>query len=383
MRTKIVDFDQLSDSREMLEGQAPNFMIIFIYFLLMMLIVAFAWMWFGEMDVIIKANGIVRPGSKISVIRNVNGGMISELNYQEGDKVNKGDILYIIDSSILNSQLGSLKDEQIKHLQDIENLNLLKESYTQEDNLIGSENLEYNNRYLVYQYNLEQLTLDLSQAERRYSREQSLSSSSTTAIKLEELETSYRLARLAFERFKSEALVNVKNEIKNVESRLNEIESQIEEVENRIKLNHVKAPINGMVQTMQEFNIDDYMPSGIEVLRLIPDGSDQYKVEIMVQNKDISQLFVDQRVNYRFLALPYKEYGTLNGNITKISDDAILSQMEANMAYKVEGNINDTNLYDKDGNLTVIKTGMLCEVRVVVRQKKILHHVLEKLDFIS
>lgn len=383
MRAQIVDFDQLSDSREMLEGQAPNFMIVFIYFLLIMLIVAFAWMWFGEMDVIIKANGIVRPESKISIIRNVNGGMISDLNYQEGEKVNKGDTLYIIDSSFLNSQIGNLKDEQIKHLKDIESLNLLKESYIQEENLIGPNNSEFNNRYLVYQYNFEQLALDLSQAERRYNREQSLSSSSTTEIKLEELETSYRLARLALERFKSEALVNVKNEIKNVESRLKEIESQIEEVENRIKLNHVKAPINGTIQIVQEFNMGDYMPSGVEVLRLIPDGSDQYKIEIMVQNKDISQLFVDQKVNYRFLALPYKEYGTLDGNITKISEDAILSQAEANMAYKVEGNINDTNLYDKEGNLTVIKTGMLCEVRVVVRQKKILHYVLEKLDFIS
>ena len=125
------------------------------------------------------------------------------------------------------------------------------------------------------------------------------------------------------------------------------------------------------------------MPSGIEVLRIIPEDGDRYKVEIMVQNKDISQLKIGQELKYRFLALPYKEYGTLEGEIKKISEDAVVNQGEANMAYRVEATIIGTELYDKNGKVTRVKPGMLCEVRVVVRQKKILYYVLEKLNFLS
>jgi HlyD family secretion protein len=200
---------------------------------------------------------------------------------------------------------------------------------------------------------------------------------------MEELKANYRLAQLAFERYKSETLVNIKNEIDGMKERLIEVESQLQEIEKRIALNMVRAPISGTIQVLQEFNVGDYMPAGIEVLRIIPEDSEKYKVEIMVQNRDISQLKIGQKIKYRFLALPYKEYGTLDGKITKISEDAVLSQGEPNMAYKVEGSINSTRLYDKNGKPTEIRAGMLCEARVVVRQKKIIYFVLEKLDFLS
>lgn len=383
MRAEVVEFNKLSDSREMLEAKEPNFIVIFIYLLLIMIIVAFIWMWSGEIDITVKGNGILRPAKKVSFVRNINGGLIEELNYQEGERVGKGDLLYIIDSTILDLQLENLKEERGKLIKDIASLKLLEQSYLAGKNLIDKDNMEYYNRYLVYKYNYEQLALDLNQAEKRYRREQKLSPSSTTISRMEELKANYRLAQLAFERHKSETLVNIKNEIDGMKERLIEVEFQLQEIEKRIALNMVRAPISGTIQVLQEFNVGDYMPAGIEVLRIIPEDSEKYKVEIMVQNRDISQLKIGQKIKYRFLALPYKEYGILDGKITKISEDAVLSQGEPNMAYKVEGSINSTRLYDKNGKPTEIRAGMLCEARVVVRQKKIIYFVLEKLDFLS
>ena len=268
-------------------------------------------------------------------------------------------------------------------MNDIDSLKLLEKSYLEGRNLLTEDNREYYNRYLVYQYNYEQLALDLRKAESIYRREQRLSPSSTTKIRLEELEANYRLAQLAFERFKNEVLINIKNELESKEAMLKELEAQIAEIEKRIELNYVRAPIDGIVQVLQDFNVDDYMPAGIEVLRIIPEDNEQFKVEILVENKDISQLEVGQKIKYRFLALPYQEYGTVEGEIIQISEDVIIGQNETNLAYRVEGSINDTKIFDKNGRPAEIKAGMLCEVRVVVRQKKIFYYVLEKLDFIS
>lgn len=266
MRAEIVDFDQLTDSREMLEAREPNFMVVFIYLVLFLIVVAFIWMWFGEIDITVKASGILRPAKKVSVVWNINGGRIEEINYVEGKRVKKGDLLYVIDSGIYKLQWDILKKDREKLMNDIDSLKLLEKSYLEGRNLLTEDNREYYNRYLVYQYNYEQLALDLRKAESIYRREQRLSPSSTTKIRLEELEANYRLAQLAFERFKNEVLINIKNELESKEAMLKELEAQIAEIEKRIELNYVRAPIDGIVQVLQDFNVDDYMPAKVLLL---------------------------------------------------------------------------------------------------------------------
>jgi HlyD family secretion protein len=47
----------------------------------------------------------------------------------------------------------------------------------------------------------------------------------------------------------------------------------------------------------------------------------------------------------------------------------------------VEGSVAKLTLSDKKGVPAEIKVGMLCDARIVVKRKKILYIVLEKLDF--
>ncbi|MEJ6950303.1 HlyD family secretion protein [Natronospora cellulosivora (SeqCode)] len=383
MRTEIVNFEELSDSREMMTASEPNFIIIFIYLILAIIIAAFVWMWFGEIDITVRATGVLRPATSVSVIRNINGGEIVELNYFEGKVVSQGELLYQVDSSNMENQVATITTEKDKLLCDLENLHLLEKSINLEENLFSIDNLEYYNRYLIYEYELEQLALEYSQAERRYQREQQLSSSSTTASRLEELQSAYNISRINYMRYQSERLVAISNEMESRENTLLQLESQIRELENSIALNSVTAPINGIVQLYNESNKGDYMPAEIEVLRIIPDQGSEYRMEIMVENKDISHLELGQEIRYRFLALPFREYGVLEGEIVRISRDALASQDNPDMSYRVEASINEIELYDRNGRAVQVKPRMIAESRVVIRQKKILYYVLEKLDFLS
>ena len=383
MRSEVIDFEQLTDSREMLEAKEPNFIVIFIYLLLIIFIAAFLWMWFGEIDITVKATGILRPGLKVSIIRNINCGEIKEITYNEGENVKKGDQLFKIDSTLYLLKQEQFFTEKDDLNEEIELLKLLEQSIKQSKNLFSKEQIEYYNRYLIYKYQYEQLKLDYNQAKNRYLREKKLSSSSTTKSRLEELKSAYQFSALKKEKYTSETMVNLKKELKNKRDKLSQVEAELKDTKNRINLNTVTAPITGTIQILQEFNKRDYMPAGIEVLRIIPKNGNDYKMEIMVQNKDISQLKLGQKIRYRFSALPYKEYGTLTGEILKISEDVVMDQVEAKLAYRVEASIKGTKLFDKNGKPAYIKPGMVCEARVVVRQKKIIHFVLEKLNFLS
>ncbi|UZM99428.1 hypothetical protein OL548_03480 [Lysinibacillus sp. MHQ-1] len=64
MRIKISNLNELTDSREILESKPHPFVSIFISILVVILICALAWSYFGEIDTVAKANGIVRPNEK-------------------------------------------------------------------------------------------------------------------------------------------------------------------------------------------------------------------------------------------------------------------------------------------------------------------------------
>lgn len=382
MTQKIININDLTDSKEMLEAKEPNFIIVFIYFAVILIIGLFIWMWFGELDITIKATGILRPAKKVSILRNITGGKVKEINYYEGEKVYKGDILYKLDSTNLIIKEESLQKEKDKLEKDLEMLNILKDSIVNGESLFRTVEDKYYNRLLVFKYKYERLTLEYTRAKERYDNEKKLPPAATTRNKLAELETNYIVSKLTRDEYKSETLVAIKNEIDNEKERLDEIHKSLQEIEIGKDLNIGEAPINGVVQVLQEFNVGDYIPEGMKILRIIPGNDSDYVVEITAQNKDISQLEVGQKVKYRFLAFPYKEYGTLSGEISKISTDALINQ-EENMAYKIESSTNDTILYNKKGEPRSIKPGMLCEVRVVVRKKRLIYFILEKLDFLS
>lgn len=383
MRGQIIELAELTESREMLRAREPNFIAVFIWIVLFLLAGAFLWMWFGEIDIVVKATGIVRPGGNVSIVRNIYGGELKEVFYREGAAVKKGDLLLVIEASLLEREKDHLVQEKKRLEKEAENLRTMEKSVREEQNLFNEEELHYYNWYLSYKYGYEQLRLYYTQAKNRYQREKNLGPGAAPAVSLEELRTEYLLAEINRDRYRSEMLVELKEKLESNQVQLLNVARQLKEAEEKMKMHRVTAPISGVVQVLQSFNPSDYLPAGVEVLRIIPAQGAGMKVEIMVENKDIGQLALEQKVNYRFLALPHKEYGALSGKIINIAGDIQMVNTGGEAVYLVEGSLEGERLVDKKGRTAAVRVGMLCEARVVVKQRKILHYFLEKLDFLS
>ena len=92
MRTEIVNFEDLTDSREMMSAKEPNFIVIFIYLILIIFLAALIWMYFGEID-ISKGNWYFASSCKHKCSEEYKWREIVELNYYEGKVVTEGDLL--------------------------------------------------------------------------------------------------------------------------------------------------------------------------------------------------------------------------------------------------------------------------------------------------
>lgn len=82
------------------------------------------WAYYGQIDDYVKAIGTVRPGEKISTIRNIVAGKVDKVNFDQGMRVREGDVLYTIEVDGLLSEKEKL-EEKINILE-TENRNLLK-----------------------------------------------------------------------------------------------------------------------------------------------------------------------------------------------------------------------------------------------------------------
>lgn len=381
MKGPILKFDQLTDSKEILHGREPDFIILFIAIILFLFITAFIWLWFARVDMIIKATGIVRPLRNISGIYNHYQGEIEQINYTQGQKIARGELLYSIKSTTLKLEKNHLLKEIEKLRGEISALEKLKKSIEDNKNILSESNIVYYNRFLAFKMKYSQLILDCNRAENRYRREESLTAKFTTDSKLEKLETDYKFADLSRIRYKTETIVSIIKEIDNKSDKLEQLLQQLNTTNQKITTTNMRAPISGTVQICQYFNEGDYMPAGIEVLRIIPDSNSRLKMQITVKNKDISQLETGQVIKYRFLSLPYREYGILKGRIKKIGSDILRKKDKSSSPYVIEASIAGNELFDEKGNAEFIKVGMLAEARIVGRKRKLLYLVLEKLDF--
>lgn len=154
MKTYIQDLKDITDSREMLESKPHFFLAWFAYILIGILVVALIWAYFGQIEDYVKAVGTVRPGEKISTIRNTVTGRVDEVYFEQGMKVKEGDVLYTIEIDGLISEKEQLERKVNRLETENNNLLKLKNSILENKNLFDNENIDeidFYNRYRKYE----------------------------------------------------------------------------------------------------------------------------------------------------------------------------------------------------------------------------------------
>lgn len=506
MKPIIKDIGDITDSKEMYESKPHPFLAIFIYMVLGLIIIAGIWAYLGEIDIVSKGNGIVRPNENLSSIRNKTAGEVEYVDLEEGKSVEKGDVLFRINHDDLDLSLVKAQEELEELKTQGNRLEKLKQSIEQGENLFSPEKeAEDYQRYVKYEQDFAELQhiniieskndnmniketeinksiyadqiaeyekekKDLNEYKASINAEKSLFSDTSCAnalefklylyevqtikadinAKREEYELNVSLneeglvaqqklanSKVALE-LAEEQLVSLKTKsLNNIESQIEELKKKIEvtkqessklivdhdlisqkgeqrelalkiyktnyliDLYDQIEANkqsykakekevevaklsikncEITAPIDGTLHIVNKITNGDLIASGDNIATIIPTEDSLYTIEIFVPNSEIAGLKVGDKIKYKFDALPYKEYGELEGEITNISTDSLVSEKNGMSGYMVEGSIINQTVYSYKGEAAEIKVGMSCEAHVITEQKKILYYLLEKIN---
>jgi Multidrug resistance efflux pump len=376
------DMKEYRYGREFFELKVPLVQRCFIFILLAILVGAFAWAYFGSIDIVVKAEAVLRPSANISTVKNSVPGKMIAKRFLNGQAVKRGDVLWTIDDKAVRVEQGILEEQRTRGTRKLQSLRLVENAFLSGINCVPESDADAYARAGAYFSERTRLQLSSNKTSMDLDREKTLPANMRQPQKVKELELDSGISKAASDSFEAQEKLKLKSEIEALESQNEELQKRLADIALELSQMSITAPLDGVVDELQKTNEDDYLFAGEEVVRIIPGGNEELKAQINVDSRDIARIVEGMQVNLRFTSLPPSEYGQLSGRITKVpADSTTVSNMPA--LFVLEASLPSKSLSSRKGEVVVLKSGMVAEARILIERKRVLRYLLEKLDFLS
>ncbi len=346
--------------------------------IILLLIFSVASLPFIYVDTFTQSRGIIKTRQENYCISAPVTGELVTINFQENQKVKKGDTLLIFDSSSIEADIEA-KTFDINRNKNyiIDLINLIE---TQE--LKDLEKIELKTTIFLREYNLflerfDELEFLLELSHKQFKRDKSLYQKELISSK------EYDNTLYEFDRAKSKKEQLVKTtkseweiKLKNYEQESRFLTVDLERLFELKRKYFILAPIRGTIQEMEGVQPNSYLGQNQLIANISP--NDSLIAEIYVSPKDIGFIREGQNLNIQMDAYNYREWGLLKGKVIDISDDAVISNNSYFFKVRCKTNKNYLQLDNKfKGNL---KKGMTFTANFLHNRRSLYNLLFDKID---
>jgi adhesin transport system membrane fusion protein len=345
------------------------------------------WSALFELDETVRASGNVIPSARTQIIQAVDGGVLSALLVQEGDKVVMGERLAVLEKTRVNAsyeesraQVASLNAALIR----------AKAEAAREAPIFGQEFADYPDYVLMqqslYQQKVQKLRDEMSilNANLTLAKEEQVIYerlyADGDASRIELMQVRQRVIELQgnVSGLNNQYLQEVRQEIAQLSTELASNRFQLQERKNRLIHTDIIAPVAGVVKYMRLNTVGGVLRPGDELMQLSPTDGDLI-IEAKVNPVDIGQLKEGLPVSIKLDAFDYSIYGGLEGVLTYISADTLNEKSEGEQSasyYRVQVKL-DKGAQANNPKLSkvVIKQGMTASIDIKTNRRTVLQYL--------
>ncbi|HMM74825.1 MAG TPA: HlyD family type I secretion periplasmic adaptor subunit [Gammaproteobacteria bacterium] len=141
-----------------------------------------------------------------------------------------------------------------------------------------------------------------------------------------------------------------------------------------LELTRLIAPIAGTVQQLT-VHTEGGVVGPVEPLMAIAPAASPLEVEARVAQRDIGFVHIGQRAVVKFDAYDYTRYGTLNGRVARLSDDAV-HQPDEESYFLAQIALDSTRLPGRD---LIVEPGMRATVELAMGRRRVVQYLLSPL----
>lgn len=381
------------------------------WLLVLLLATALAWAIFGHMDIIVSASGKVIPSDRSKTIASVETGSVIQLLVREGQAVRAGDVLLQLDTSALDADrdralgekneatlalarsqalLQALHQGQAPALPGLQALNR-QYGATLDTSRWQAATVHVQAQYQDYAARRKKLTDDI----RHYA----------TALSLAAAQAASYQALAATSDVSHDAWLDKERTRLQLQAQLQEAHNQRDALAADIsrtaldqiaearriaststqdalratstsRLLTLKAPVDGTVQQLAVHTLGGVVPAAQPIMQIVP-SSGPLEVEAFIDNKDKGFVHPGQSAAVKVDAFDFTKYGTLPGQVTHISQDAIPDEKRG-LIYAIKV-LPGSTVLEVNGKPTPITAGMSVNVEIKTGERRVIEYVLSPL----
>ena len=282
------------------------------------MVISVLWLYFGKVDVVVTARGIVIPAGEEKLVQSLDKGVVSELLAKEGDYVKKGQLLAVV-------------------------------SPAEHEPALDLNNLAEEEKSLIEQIGADKDRLRIAQANRQRLSE------------VIDIIPQSKYDEVVVE------ITTLTHEINSLSASLSEVRNKRQQIE---KLRQeLKSPIDGYVGQIFVHTVGGVVTPAEKIMSVVPDKAN-LQIKATVLNQDIGFVETDMPVSIKLDTYNFQKYGLLSGIVTVVSPNSIEDE-RLGQVYEVYIKPTTTKLM-VEGKEQSMKIGMSTTNEIKIGKRRII-----------
>ncbi|WP_420002119.1 HlyD family type I secretion periplasmic adaptor subunit [Acinetobacter sp. LF10] len=350
------------------------------------LLVLLIWAWLFNLEEVSTGTGKVIPSSKEQIVQSLEGGILTRLDVQEGDIVQKGEVLAQLDPTRFASNVGESKSLLVSSQATAARLRaevngtplVFPEEVLKEPKLVREETALYYSR----RENLEQSLAGFQQALKLVQQELVMTEPLVAKGAASEVEV-LRLKREAndlqnkMNDTRNQYYVKAREELSKANTDTQTQQQVVMGRSDSLQRSVFKAPVRGIVKEIDVTTLGGVIPQNGKLMTIVP-LEDKLLIEARISPRDIAFIRPGQEALVKITAYDYSIYGGLKGKVTVISPDTIRDEVKQDQFYyRVYIRTDSDKLKNKAGKTFGITPGMVATVDIRTGEKTVMDYLLK------
>lgn len=362
---KVYNINEITDSKIMYDRKPPAFMKYIILIVTALIIVGLVWANNSVKTYVVKGQGLVTTDNK-SYIMTKTSGEIKEVFIEEGSEVKVGDVLFTMNSMEIDLQLDQVNAQIEIYSRRIELLKKAEENTTK-----GTNNFDKNNVEEKEFYN--KLTATYLARKEFYVDVEALSGQGYEQAQIDEYVKSQKQKE---NEHYYKTISEFTTERVQYEGEVNKVLAQKEALEKSKVQYEVRANKDGVVHLELAIHSGMVIQGGTLIGSLTCKDK-ELSVEVMLPSQERPRVHIGNEVELAIGGLNQAEYGTINGEVVSIAEDATINNEDGSVYFKVKIKPNETSLEDSKGEKVNLVVGMVTQTRVKYEKITYMKYLLE------
>ena len=397
--------------------------------ILVLIVVGLVWAFLGHINEVAVAQGKVIPSGQAKTVQVKNKGIIKEIMVEEGQQVQEGDVLVVLDPTTTSADYDSLKKRAAYYKLDIQRLTaeLSDQPFTPEEDedleahdlaaeiaLYQSRTSDHQTQRQSRQDVIDQKRAKLQATQTTYEKyANGLKIAQEKERRLQELKEQNAISEFQLLEQQKETIEYAKNAQAELES-VSSIQAEIAEAEQNLanvdaayrkdimtalveakkeyysitesikkadedsRMATIIAPSSGRVYNLSVHTVGGIVTEAQPLMQIVPEDV-TLEFEVYADNKDIGFIKSNMEAEVKVETFNFQKFGMIKAAVEEISADAVNepSDPERNKKFKLILKPTEKNSVDVFGEEVPLTVGMNVTAEIKIKEKRIVDFFMD------